>query len=383
MKTYKHYLWVIFSLLFILPSCSDRTKIKGKVEGLEKKEIVVALLGVNTLKILDTLTTGQSGEYEYKMKISPKDPQFVYIFYKNIKLAGLILQNKEECHVVSDTLGNYTVTGSPESEKLVQVEKEESLFKSEIAGKAAKLEGLHSNSEESQKIQKEIAQIYVNYYRSRVKYIMENPKSLTCVNVLCQNVSHGMPVFSQLTDAFHYKNVVDSLKTVYPESMYVRALEVEAERRYNQLMLKDKIDNASEIGFPDISLPDMEGNDVKLSSVKTRVVLLHFWAADAVANMLNTEVLKPLYEKYNSSGFEIYAVSLDTDKAHWATVVKNQNLHWINVCDGLGFASPAARMYNVAKLPESYLILDGVLNTGLSIKNEHELKKFLEKTFQK
>ena len=63
--------------------------------------------------------------------------------------------------------------------------------------------------------------------------------------------------------------------------------------------------------------------------------------------MMNLDFLLPVYETYRDKGLEIYAVSLDTDKGVWANAVKNQKLSWVNVCDGLGTASPALTLYNV------------------------------------
>ena len=40
-----------------------------------------------------------------------------------------------------------------------------------------------------------------------------------------------------------------------------------------------------------------------------------------------------------------------------------QKLPWINVNDGLGGASPAVVTYNVKDLPNSFLIVNGELNT--------------------
>ena len=54
-------------------------------------------------------------------------------------------------------------------------------------------------------------------------------------------------------------------------------------------------------------------------------------------------------------------MALDSDKAMWARTVKDQGLEWINVCDGLGSASPAVLLYNLGKLPVSFVISGGEL----------------------
>ena len=116
-----------------------------------------------------------------------------------------------------------------------------------------------------------------------------------------------------------------------------------------------------------------------MSSVDAKAILIHFWSADNIAQkMLNIETLVPIYEKYHSRGFEVYAVCLSQDKAQWGSIVNSQKLPWINVCDNRGAASPAAAAYNVSSLPTSILIVNGeIYNKPVS--GEDALKKILDK----
>ena len=62
--------------------------------------------------------------------------------------------------------------------------------------------------------------------------------------------------------------------------------------------------------------------------------------------------------------------------------MKSQALPWINVCDGLGFDSPAAASYNVrGLLPVAYVIIDGVLSDK-TIQGEKELRTLLSSTLK-
>ncbi|EJW93974.1 antioxidant, AhpC/TSA family, partial [gut metagenome] len=193
---------------------------------------------------------------------------------------------------------------------------------------------------EQEKLRSEMWKSYMDYYRGRVRYIMENPGSLTVVPVLYQTVTPEFPVFAQETDAIHFKSAADALEKLYPESEYVKTLRSEAERRTNLLALRARIDSAEQVNYPEIELPDINGKKVKLTEVGSKVVLLHFWtASDAQQKMFNQDVLKKLYDKYHSKGLQIYQVALDTDKALWASTVKSQELEWINVCDVTGAAS--------------------------------------------
>ena len=159
----------------------------------------------------------------------------------------------------------------------------------------------------------------------------------------------------------------------------MKALRKEAERRFGVLELQSKLANAEEIGYPDIELPDINAKKVKLSEVDAKVIMVYFWSAtDANQKMFNLDVLKSLYEDYHSRGFEIYQVALDPDKAGWARTVKNQNLPWINVCDGLGADSQYVVTYNIPALPATYIIADGELVDG-QVVDEKSLRKLLDK----
>ena len=94
--------------------------------------------------------------------------------------------------------------------------------------------------------------------------------------------------------------------------------------------------------------------------------------------MFNLDMLKPLYDEYHKKGFEIYQISLDPDKGTWAQVMKEQNLPWINVCDGLGGNSPYVLTYNLAGLPSAYIISDGELVDG-QVVDEKSLRKLIDK----
>ena len=93
--------------------------------------------------------------------------------------------------------------------------------------------------------------------------------------------------------------------------------------------------------------------------------------------MFNLDVLQPVYKQFAPKGFEIYAVSLDTDKAAWATAVKTQNSGWINVCDGYGVSSPVVSTYNVQTIPSLFFIIDGEVVSSTGVKNEATLRAFL------
>lgn len=361
-----------------MAACTTGAKIDGTVETAPSSEVIVKLLDINRYQVLDTVATDASGRFSYKVEVEKGQPEFIYLFYKDTKIASLLLEAGDKVDVKADTLGNFAVEGSEESLKLAAVEKDYADAYGRLAAIASKLEKT-SDAEEVAALNRQISKEYVEYYRNCVKYVLANSKSLTSVPVLYQNFGAELPVFAQNTDAIHFMNVSDSLAAVYPESRYVRALKKEAERRFGYLELEARLQDAQEVGFPDIVLPDINAQKIKLSEVDSKVIMVYFWTVnDAAQKMFNLDFLKGIYDDYHKKGFEIYQIALDPDKTQWAQVVKQQNLPWINVCDALGADSPYVTLYNLAALPAAFIIADGDLVDG-QVVDEKSLRKLLDK----
>ena len=359
-----------------LASCGRSARVDITVADAPSSEVIVKLLDINRFKVLDTLTLDESGKIVYKMDVQKGEPEFVYLFRGEKKIASMILKSADKVSVEADTLGNFTVTGSQESLKLAQVEKDYADALSKMNSLARRAEDA-VNPEYALSLRQDMGKTYLEYYRDRVRYVMENSTSLSVVPVFFQTLGAELPVFSQSTDAIHFRNVADSLAIVYPDSKYVKALRQEADKRFGYLELQTRIAAAESISYPEIELPDIKGEKRSLTDVDAKVILLQFWtASDVEQKMFNLDVLKPLYAEFNSKGFEIYQVSLDVDKGLWAQVVKEQKLPWISVCDSRGAESIYAMHYNIAAVPALFIIADGQLVDG-SVVDETSLRKLI------
>lgn len=330
------------ALALVLASCSQKARISMTVADAPSEKLAVYKLGVTSSELLDSVSTDAGGKFAYKVDVAKGQGEFVYIYRGDTRLAALLLFPSDKVEVSADTLGNFSVSGSADCELLCSVENDYLKFQRDLAA-----------CEDS----KSVLDVYLPYYRGRVSYVLAHDKSLTCIPVLYQNLSAGVPVFSQHTDAIIFRRICDSLKTVYPESRFVKALDVQTKNRENQFALSAQLAAARVAGYPEMNLPDVNSEKVSLTGLDAKVKLVHFWdVRDASQKLFNTEVLLPLYREFHRKGLEIYSVCVSTDKALWASVVRNQNLPWVNVCDGLGAASSAVRLYNVQSLPYSMLI---------------------------
>ena len=351
-----------------LAACADKAHIRGTLAGAPDKKLVVKQLDINVYKDLDTVKTAADGSFRYDVKVAAGQPEFIYLFYGDTRIAALLLEKGETAVVEADTLGHYSVSGSEGSAELAKVDKAQADF----------LQALADNADDSSAMTK----IYVQYYRDRVRYVLEHPYSLTVVPVFFERLGQSY-VFAQNSDALLVRRGADSLATVYPDSRYVKALEKEATRREQLMELNAQLQNATEASFPDIVATDINGERKALSEVEGKVILVHFWdATDAAQKMLSIDALLPLYKEFHPRGFEIFSICVTPDKPEWASSVLAQKLPWINVNDGLGAASPAVITYGVAQLPDSFLIINGELNTTPITGGVEGLRKALAKVLR-
>lgn len=354
------------ALAITAAACAPKAQINGTLEGAAEDNVIVKLLDVNKYVILDTVKTDKSGNYAYKLDVRKGDPEFIYIYYGDTKVASLILDAGDKVKVKSDIKGNYTVEGSEESNKLQTVETDYAAFTNKISGMTQT---------------SDIALEYISYYRKSLKYVTENAQSLTVVPVMFQTLDGSTPIFSQQNDALRFRAIADSLLIAYPDSKFAKALDKEAVARLKVMELGNKLETAPEVNFPDLNLPDTKGQRVALSSLDSKVIFLYFWTSEmATQTVFNLDYLKPLYEEFHPKGLEIYAVCIDVDKALWAGIVKNQGLEWINVNDGMGSASPAVRQYNISSVPSLFVIEDGEMK--INANEEKDLRSYLKRVLK-
>jgi peroxiredoxin len=356
-------LFVLGLGLLLTASCSrPSATISGCVENGEKAKITLLHHGATTRFLLDTLRTDARGCFSYKLKQTGNafEPMFVSVAIDDEPLASLLVAEQENIRITAvKGQYNYTVEGS-EGSTLLQ------LLNSDLYAASQRFDSLARMAEEEQKrtgrsdmpasLARGLSDVYLKQYRDVVRFIVRHPASLVCVAALKERLPNGLPLFSRNEDAIYFKMVHDSLKTRYPKSEYVQALRDEYEQRYNEMRIVSHIEQATETGFIDLSLPDATAQQVALSSLKGKAILLYFWmSSDREQQSFNYD-LKALYKQYHLKDFDIYQVSLDEDKALWAKTVTDQELPWINVCAGLGDNARVIAAYNITRVPVAFFI---------------------------
>ena len=111
------------------------------------------------------------------------------------------------------------------------------------------------------------------------------------------------------------------------------------------------------VSAPEIALPNAAGQQMKLSDLKGKVVLIDFWASwCGPCRAENPNVVK-MYRKFKNKGFTVFSVSLDEEPTKWREAIAKDQLEWnTHVSDLKGWKSSVVATFGIEAIPFTVLV---------------------------
>ncbi len=359
----KRISYLLFAVALILGSCSKNDTqftIRGVITHAEGDTIVLEELHTTAVRPVEKAKINNKGEF--KLKGETKIPTYYLLKLADDNFITLLVDSAENVFIEADAANfsrEYEVKGSVGSE---QVHLLDSKLK-ETRSKLDSLQSLHdlyNGNPDYDNIRPKWAEEYDQIVEEQVEFstnfVRENPFSMASVLALYQKFNNDDPGYI-IRDLQVMKTAASALHTIYPKSEQVQMLynnTLQFVRNEQAAKMKKFIEEQGE-NSPDIVLPTPEGNEVALSSLRGKVVLLQFWSAVDRGSRIQNPVLVDLYKKYKNKGFEIYQVSVDQNRAEWVDAIDQDKLTWINVGDMNGSVA-ATQVYNIQSVPFNYLL---------------------------
>ncbi|SHJ59215.1 protein of unknown function [Tangfeifania diversioriginum] len=336
----------------------NRFTVTGKVSHAEGETIYFEKLLVSSTQLLDSAKIDKDGGFEFKG--TTNIPSYYLLKLNDNKFITLLIDSLDEVIVTADAVNferDYHVEGSTGA---VQVKKLTDHLNS-TQKKLDSLQSLHNlykgnNDYPEMKAQweEEARKIREKQAEFSAQFVMDNPFSMASVLALYQKFGQQNYVINDLQTM---RVAASALNSIYPESEHVKALyqnTVQLLKDDQSARLQQLIQEQGQ-NSPEIVLPTPEGEEIALSSLRGKVVLLQFWAAVNRDSRILNEALVEAYNKYKNKGFEIYQVSVDNNRIEWVDAIDKDGLSWINVGDMEG-SNQAVRNYNVQTVPYNYLL---------------------------
>ncbi len=352
--------WLL-PLLFLL-SCSrgEKIEITGFIENADKGMIYLDEQGIGEIRQIDSVRLKKDGSFRLKDRI--ENPTFYNLHTGNRQIIPLLLTPGTSAEIqadMQDFINGYEIYGSEESLYLQEMNRTLAVTKRQVDSIRKVLqENPDAGEEFTRGLAASYDEIIQGQRRYSIQFILEHISSMASIYTLYQKIDDNNFVLNENRDIQLVKITSESLDTIWPGSEHVQALKRDAanleENLYSQRWRQ--VVETVESTFPEIRLPDPNGDTIALSSLKGKVILLSFWASWDQASVSHNLPLKGIYSSYHSMGLEIYQVSFDNEREAWVNAIQFDELPWVNVSELSYPESSVAHIFNLEELPVVFLI---------------------------
>ena len=333
-----------FFILFTILSCSSLEKneknfsINIKMKGSNSNE--VTLERINSNYSIELIKSDVIDNDFLTIDVLVVEPSLYRLDVKGKNTIDIILEDNDIDINLDEN--SYTINGSKGTDYLLEIKQHIRDYKS----KTYEINKDFISANQNNDI-KEIISIQNKSLEMRNSYENNFKK-------LVWGMENSIAVFfvaDYLNIENHY-NFWDSLMVRYNKDLGYTSYYKELNQKLRQI----KVLSIGEIA-PDITLNDLNGNPLSLSSLKGKYVLLDFWAGWCRPCRVENPNIYRMYNKFNEKGFDVFQVSLDRDKSTWMNAIETDNLgQWSHVSDLKFWKSEAAIIYNIKSIPASFFL---------------------------
>ena len=101
------------------------------------------------------------------------------------------------------------------------------------------------------------------------------------------------------------------------------------------------------------------GEEVDLSTMKDKVVLVDFWATWCAPCIASLPALIAIHERYHDEGFEVIGISLDENREELEAFLEAYEIPWPQYFDAKGGENELAQRFGIRKIPATFLVGKG------------------------
>jgi len=343
----------VFALLIlVISSCkqtNDQQTVSGKIDNATGKQVDLIGFVNGEPDTIGTQVLSESGEFSI-----PVDGGRLSFYQLAVENNGALVLafDSTESPVVEANLHyinqNYTVSGSEDSKRISQLFNKSVNYETKLDSSMKLMREAAKKGNNAERLE---LSVYYNDLRKEYKeylldFIDQDTTSAANFSVLQR--------LDPKQDGEYFIKVRNGLAPRMQGNVFFDQLANNVAKIEHELKMNEAIGIGKQA--PDIVLPNPEGEEIALSSLRGNYVLVDFWASWCKPCRIENPNVVKLYNKYSDENFEIYGVSLDRNKDKWIKAIAEDNLTWKHVSDLQFWNSTAAKLYNVTSIPFTLLI---------------------------
>jgi len=127
----------------------------------------------------------------------------------------------------------------------------------------------------------------------------------------------------------------------------------------NQVPLAENavVESSIEKKFIEIRGLNPQGDSIRFTDIKSKYILVEFWASWCPPCRKFNPKLVELYKLYQPKGWEVLSISLDHNNEKWKNAIAKDGLIWrYHISDLGGWDSKWAVKYGVESIPTNFLV---------------------------
>lgn len=346
----------------IMASCDNTPKfqVEGTITDAQDSMLYLEQSTLDGIKALDSVKLSSSGDFSFKAAAPTESPEF-YTLRIGRHVINFSADSTDHITIsakLPSMESTYTVEGNESSVKIREI----ALLQQDVQKKIIAVE---KNESMYPGDQVDSINSILENYKEKMKndFIYQDPTSASAYFAVCQSITDlggTFMLFNPLTnraDVKIYAAVATAWDATYHDAprtrqicnMAIKGMDNTAQPQQKVLEVDEA--KVSESGNIDINLPDINSKLRSIRELKGKVVLIDFTVYAAQESAERTRMMRSLYEKYKSQGFEIYQISLDDDVHYWK--FSCDKLPWVCVHETDGTSTS---VYGVNSLPTFFLL---------------------------
>ncbi len=343
--------------------------VEGKLNSIDTENVILYQakgLNANQFDVVDTLAVDADSTFSSTYSL---EPHYYRLRIHDSLQVPFIADSGQHITMNFPAEGEYDVSGSPDTELFEEYE----AFRMEILRETVypirgQLEDLveEDNPEDAARIEKlgnRVLKAEESYRDTLIHAVKKMGTSIAIYPTMVRwNGDKHMDYYEELAADFSERH----------QELEVAELVSEKVRILKQVSLGGKVS--------EIVAPDTSGVERSLYDNLGKYTLIDFFGSWCGPCRSESDHLAKMYNRYNSSGFEIFGFGIEYEKDRWLQAINKDNRTWTNVSTVDGYSNEIAQEYSITAIPKNFLVDENGIIIAKDIHGQ-ELEEKLEELF--